>query len=391
MWSRFSILPKSPKPHPSTLARAAARRRTSVPRSSRLKTPASVSWNPTSAGLLCQVLHPDRPSPCPRWDYERPPRVEKRRRGIPCPAPNELVALLKEMKDGLDVVRSKLDVLTQKVRENQFPTSEGMSYLDAKYLLLLSYCQSIVYYLLRKAKGLSVQDHPVVKSLVEIRLFLEKIRPIDKKLEYQTQKLIRVASNFVSEKISTPDDKEKSFQDEEDPLKYRPNPGMLVSKSEPGAQDAGGVYRPPRFAPTSMDEDKISKQEKQALRREKALLRQAKQSTYVKELMDDFEDRPEELRENIGAESRELTRYVAKREERARQEEELFTRAPVAKRDKQIEKHMKKSRNGLLGLTDGFYDEIRMLPMEEKENYETSSHMNNDKQGKKFKRRKRKH
>lgn len=44
-----------------------------------------------------------------------------------------------------------------------------------------------------------------------------------------------------------------------------------------------------------MDEDKISKQEKQALRREKALLRHAKQSTYVKELMDDFEDRPEEV------------------------------------------------------------------------------------------------
>lgn len=44
--------------------------------------------------------------------------------------------------------------------------------------------------------------------------------------------------------------------------------------------------------------------------------------------------------------------------------------------------------NRLLGFTDGFYDEIRMLPMEEKENYETSSHMNNDKQGKKFKRRK---
>ncbi|RRT32660.1 hypothetical protein B296_00047896, partial [Ensete ventricosum] len=116
----------------------------------------------------------------------------------------QLVALLKEMKDGLDVVRSKVDVLTQK----------------------------------------------------------------------------------VVGKIATPGDKEKKFQDEEDPLKYRPNPDML---------DAGGVYRPPRFAPTSMDEDKISKQEKQALRREKALLRQAKQSTYVKELMDDIEDRPEEV------------------------------------------------------------------------------------------------
>ncbi|KAJ8504405.1 hypothetical protein OPV22_005291 [Ensete ventricosum] len=76
-----------------------------------------------------------------------------------------------------------------------------------------------------------------------------------------------------------------------------------------------------------MDEDKISKQ---ALRRGKALSRHAKQSPYVKELMDDFEDRPEELREHIGAESRELTRYLAKREERSRQEEEFFARAPVA-------------------------------------------------------------
>ncbi|URD99766.1 Sas10/Utp3/C1D family [Musa troglodytarum] len=371
-------------PIPSTLGRAAARRSTSVPPSSRLKTPASVSWNPTSAGRLLALGGN-------MGDHHESRSGSGESLALPLTRDSpQLVALLKEMKDGLDVVTSKVDVLTQKVRENQFPTSEGMSYLDAKYLLLLSYCQSIVYYLLRKAKGLSIQDHPVVKSLVEIRLFLEKIRPIDKKLEYQTQKLIRAASNFVSEKIS-PDDKEKKFQDEEDPLKYRPNPDMLVSKSEPGAQDAGGVYRPPRFAPTSMDEDKISKQEKQALRREKALLRQAKQSAYVKELMDDFEDRPEELRENIGAESRELTRYLAKREERARQEEEIFTRAPVAKRDKQIEKHMKNSRNGLLGLTDGFYDEIRMLPMEEKENDETSSHMNNDKRGKKFKRRKRKH
>lgn len=44
-----------------------------------------------------------------------------------------------------------------------------------------------------------------------------------------------------------------------------------------------------------MDEDKISKREKQALRKEKEALRQAKQSAYVKELIDDFEGRPEEV------------------------------------------------------------------------------------------------
>lgn len=61
------------------------------------------------------------------------------------------------------------------VKSNQLPTSDGISYLDAKYLLLLNYCSSLVYYLLRKAKGFSIEGHPVVRSLVEIRLFLEKV------------------------------------------------------------------------------------------------------------------------------------------------------------------------------------------------------------------------
>ena len=35
-----------------------------------------------------------------------------------------------------------------------------------------------MYYLLRKSKGLSVDGHPVVRSLVEIRLFLEKVNSL---------------------------------------------------------------------------------------------------------------------------------------------------------------------------------------------------------------------
>lgn len=61
------------------------------------------------------------------------------------------------------------------VKSNNYPTVEGISYLEAKHLLLLNYCQSLVYYLLRKARGFSINGHPVVQSLVEIRLFLEKV------------------------------------------------------------------------------------------------------------------------------------------------------------------------------------------------------------------------
>jgi U3 small nucleolar ribonucleoprotein protein LCP5 len=55
------------------------------------------------------------------------------------------------------------------------PVANRIRYLEAKNHQLLGYCQDIVYYLLRKAKGLSVDGHPIVWTLVEIRLFLEKV------------------------------------------------------------------------------------------------------------------------------------------------------------------------------------------------------------------------
>ncbi|XP_075516820.1 uncharacterized protein LOC142551461 isoform X1 [Primulina tabacum] len=274
----------------------------------------------------------------------------------------QLVAVLKEIKEGLDMVRSKIQALTVKVKADDFPTSDGISYLEAKHLLLLNYCQSLVYYLLRKAKGLSIQGHPVVRSLIEIKLFLEKIRPIDKKLQYQIQKLTSTTATTL-EKPGSVEEADET-QKKEDLLKYRPNPELLVSKTNATEDDDSGVYRPPKFAPASMEEGKMSRQERNALRREKETMRQANESAYVRELMNEMEGRPEEVRETLGTESREMTRYVSKMEERARQEEELFTRAPLTKFEKKKMRHLKNSRSGLNGLTESFYDEIKALPVE---------------------------
>lgn len=303
----------------------------------------------------------------------------------------QLAAALKEMKEGLDTVKAKVQALTAKVKASQFPTAEGISYLEAKHLLLLSYCQSLVYYLLRKAKGLSIDGHPVVRSLVEIRLFLEKIRPIDKKLQYQIQKLTTIGRG-AAESTASNEKETDAPRRTEDLLKYRPNPDMLVSKSDTTAEGGSGVYKPPKFAPASMGEDKMSRQEKNALRKEKETLRQAGQSDYVRELMDDLQGKPEEIREVFGTESRELTTYKAKWEERARREEELFTRAPVTKLEKKKQKHLLKSRNGLLGLTDSFYDEIKTLPLEDDGGEKMSGFSGGGSSGiRKFKKHKRRH
>lgn len=55
-----------------------------------------------------------------------------------------------------------------------------------------------------------------------------QIRPIDKKQQYQIQKLVQAGENAAKSDIQSkePDASNKS----EDASKYRPNPDMLVSK-----------------------------------------------------------------------------------------------------------------------------------------------------------------
>ncbi|GJV42902.1 neuroguidin isoform X1 [Tanacetum coccineum] len=55
-------------------------------------------------------------------------------------------------------------------------------------------------------------------------------------------------------------------------------------------------------------------------------------------------DMPLRDKEVIGIEDREVTRYKAKLEDRARREEELFTRAPLSSVENKKLKHMHKSR-----------------------------------------------
>lgn len=71
-------------------------------------------------------------------------------------------------------VRGRIGPLLEEVRSGGLATSEGVSYLEAKHLLLLQYCTHIVFYILLKAEGRPVKDHPVIGRLVELRAYMEK-------------------------------------------------------------------------------------------------------------------------------------------------------------------------------------------------------------------------
>ncbi len=109
----------------------------------------------------------------------------------------ELLPLLTEVKQKMNDIRTFLKPIISKVQSGELSTSKGMSFLELKCQLLLSYCTHAVFYLLLKAEGggtTNVSSHPVIKQLVHIRTILEKMRPIEKKLKYQIDKLLKQAS-----------------------------------------------------------------------------------------------------------------------------------------------------------------------------------------------------
>lgn len=65
-----------------------------------------------------------------------------------------------------------------------------MEYLDIRNELFLMYLSYLTYYLLLKVHGVSVEKHPVIDRLLEIRLLLDKAKPIENKLQYQISKLL---------------------------------------------------------------------------------------------------------------------------------------------------------------------------------------------------------
>ncbi|XP_065042786.1 protein THALLO-like isoform X1 [Musa acuminata AAA Group] len=99
----------------------------------------------------------------------------------------ELVGLLAELNDALDQVR-EVKPIVHKVGETTERGRVGMHFLEVKQVLLLTYCQSISFYLLLKSEGHPVRDHPVIARLVEIKNLLEKqMKQIDVNLHPQLE------------------------------------------------------------------------------------------------------------------------------------------------------------------------------------------------------------
>lgn len=270
----------------------------------------------------------------------------------------ELKSLLDELRGSVAEVRSRVGPVLAELRSGGLGTAEGLSFLDAKQLLLTQYAACLTFYLLLKAEGRRVAGHPVVERLVTLRAWLEKVRPIDKKLEYQVSKLLAAA--VAARDLST--EGELLEAEERDALRSAPRPESLSFGGEEGAvlaagadeEDEGdegageedGVYRAPKRRSMVMDPD--GKEAREARRAAQRAAQRASRSTLLNDLARELAGAPEESRgATATVESKEAERAARWASERAEIEEDLMVRVPLSREERRRAKAQQ--RAGVVG------------------------------------------
>ncbi|XP_063062288.1 neuroguidin [Engraulis encrasicolus] len=253
------------------------------------------------------------------------------------------VKLFNNLTEQIVSVTSHVQNLIKKVKDKAYRTSKGLSYLDVRYQLLLFYLQDVTHLISLKTEGQSLKDSEAIHRLVTVRTILEKMRPLDQKLKYQIDKLVRTAVTGSLAK--------------NDPLHFRPNPENLVSKlseSEGSDVEGGGTkdgdgtktdgasdkkYVPPRIAPMHYDGD-LTEADRQKVAVDKHR-RAALRSSVIQELRQQYSDAPEEIRDRQDFQTERQSR---EEQHRKSYEETMMVRLHMT-RDQKVQKR------GLVGMT----------------------------------------
>lgn len=226
------------------------------------------------------------------------------------------------MNDSAQHVATLVDAMILKVRRGELTTDQGLSFLEMKYNTLLSYLINLTYIVLRKCSGESIEGDPCIDRLVEIRTVLERIRPINNKLKYQIDKLVKTAVTRT---------------DLNDATAFKANPAELMEDEESEEEDEpeisgekkkAGVYVPPKLSAVHYNDEKEDRRE----RTKKLSLA----SSIVQDLREEYLDAPIEISQTSRAQQ--IT--SKKEQERQEYEETYLTRLPMNKEEKRMRRRL---------------------------------------------------
>ncbi|XP_002731891.1 neuroguidin-A-like [Saccoglossus kowalevskii] len=287
----------------------------------------------------------------------------------------ESLSLLQRLTEQVSNVTKHVQNLLHKVQDGEISTNKGVSFLEVKYQLLLSYLVNLTHTMWKKTGGKSLKNDPDIDRLVEIRTVLEKMRPIDDKLHYQIDKLVKTATT--------------GNVNENDPLRFKPNPDNLSSKFDDESENEEDrkkqkvqKYVPPKLVAMPYDEEDtvIDQQQK----KEEKAKKRALNSQFMRELREEYLDIPEEIKEFT--DFRKMKEDVESKQ-RQQYEEEHFVRLPVTKQQKAAQKRSL-MKSSLADLTS--FGELSALTGAHDTDGSSKKRKKRSSKGKKFKGKKKK-
>ncbi|KAK4534631.1 hypothetical protein CDCA_CDCA02G0656 [Cyanidium caldarium] len=271
-----------------------------------------------------------------------------------------VVQTLDALTRALQEVTAKADGLPS---ASDAPTTDhpGGSLGELKRTLLLHYCTHLAYYLVLKAEGRSVREHPVIDHLIEIGLTLEKLRPLEERARPQLLALRKAAAQAERDGVmeqAAANGKarpaERSTKSAEPPTdsddEETPEGVTAVSRLPPRADiprkpDADTLaYVPPQVHPDAFESERQRARREHREVRHRAHLRAALE---VDAWMDELHGRPERLgRDGTAALTESDRRRYRQAQERQAYEEEHMLRLPERKADRAARRRLEAAAGG---------------------------------------------
>lgn len=160
----------------------------------------------------------------------------------------EAAALLRALSEQVSSVAAHGRETLRRVRSGRLATQKGLAVLELRAQGLLQYLGDLALLLGRKTAGKALGGAEERARLLETRVVLEKLRPLERRLRYHVEKLLRAAAT--------------GGRDANDPLSFRPRPTDMAAtqeeEEEAAAAKAPGLgggkrYVPPRLVPVTYD------------------------------------------------------------------------------------------------------------------------------------------
>jgi len=246
-----------------------------------------------------------------------------------------LLKLLSDIKQSAADTRKVVSGLLHELKDakSENDQSEGISFLQLKNRLLASYTSDLGFLMLKKCSGKGLTGEAAVERLVETRTVLEKIRPIDQKLRYQVDKLVNIAENGTV--------------DQNDPLRYKPNPEGLTSKLDEGSSDeeesaatdpsSSQKFKAPMNVPQYYNEGKSNDAAADNLQQQEKSQKRTISKAIMDSIKEQYLDTPDEVSHKSDVMKK---KFIDDEREKIRLEEEHFIGMLVTKADRVRRKQM---------------------------------------------------